>query len=46
MQGGQYPALAEVVAAGVFEGNESVDDDFAFGLERVLDGIEAHVDRG
>ena len=40
----RFPALAELVAAGVFE--PSSDDpgpnpDFEFGLARLLDGIEA-----
>ncbi|WP_049569628.1 TetR/AcrR family transcriptional regulator [Streptomyces sp. SBT349] len=39
---GTYPALARVVEAGVF-GPESTgaDEDFAYGLDFILDGIEA-----
>ncbi|RBM09002.1 TetR/AcrR family transcriptional regulator [Streptomyces sp. PT12] len=39
---GRYPALARVVEAGVF-GPESVgaEEDFAYGLDFILDGIEA-----
>jgi len=40
----RFPALTALVAAGVFEaGDESPDSEFEFGLERVLDGIEAFV---
>ncbi|GAB1513867.1 TetR/AcrR family transcriptional regulator [Actinophytocola sp. KF-1] len=40
----EYPALHAVVDAGTFDEDEGFDDldyDFRFGLERVLDGIEA-----
>lgn len=37
----RYPALAKLVAAGVFDSKEPLRDEFEFGLERVLDGIEA-----
>ncbi|MFI7680206.1 TetR/AcrR family transcriptional regulator [Actinophytocola sp. NPDC049390] len=39
-----YPALHAVVDAGTFDADEEFEDldyDFRFGLERVLDGIEA-----
>src|SRR3954454_16528277 len=36
-----YPSLGRAVAGGIFEDGSTPDDDFAFGLERVLDGIEA-----
>ena len=40
----RFPALAALVSAGVFEaGDDSPDSEFEFGLERVLDGIEAFV---
>lgn len=42
----EFPALHEVLAAGVFDGTEEDHDaDFRFGLERILDGIEVHVGR-
>jgi hypothetical protein len=41
----RFPALRRAVHAGIFdpEGDDS-DDDFRFGLQRVLDGIEHLVD--
>lgn len=32
-----FPAVRELIEAGTFQ---ETDDDFSFGLERVLDGIE------
>lgn len=44
---GRYPTLARLVSSGAFaapdEQPEQDDDDFGFGLARVLDGIEALV---
>ena len=40
-----YPALAAAVSHGIFEGGSTPDDDFAFGLERVLDGVGALIAR-
>lgn len=40
----RFPDLAPVIASGAYTSNEF--DDFAFGLERVLDGIERYIDRG
>jgi hypothetical protein len=37
----RFPALHEVLAAGVFDRADPPDDEFRFGLERILDGIEA-----
>lgn len=37
----EFPALRRAVDAGVFRAED--DDPFAFGLERVLDGIEVYV---
>jgi AcrR family transcriptional regulator len=37
----RFPALHEVLDAGVFERADPPDDEFRFGLERILDGIEA-----
>jgi AcrR family transcriptional regulator len=42
---GTYPALARAVAAGIFEDGSTPEDDFAFGLDRVLDGVEALIER-
>jgi AcrR family transcriptional regulator len=39
----RFPAIAAFVAAGVFDTADDPDDEFSFGLERVLDGIEALV---
>jgi AcrR family transcriptional regulator len=41
----QYPSLARAVASGIFEDGSTPEDDFAFGLDRVLDGIEALIAR-
>jgi AcrR family transcriptional regulator len=38
-----YPALNRVIAAGVFERADEPDNEFIFGLERILDGIEVLV---
>jgi AcrR family transcriptional regulator len=37
----RFPALHEVLQAGVFERADPPDDEFAFGLARILDGVEA-----
>jgi AcrR family transcriptional regulator len=37
---GRFPALAKFIAAGVFDRADDPDDEFIFGLERILDGIE------
>ena len=43
---GCYPRLAGIVASGVFnEPDSAYGEDFEFGLERVLDGIEVFVGR-
>jgi len=39
----RFPALAKFIAAGVFDVHDDPDDEFIFGLERILDGIEALV---
>jgi AcrR family transcriptional regulator len=39
----RFPAISRLVAAGVFDTADDPDDEFTFGLERVLDGIEALV---
>jgi Tetracyclin repressor-like, C-terminal domain len=39
----RFPALTRAVEAGVFDAPGVDDEDFEFGLERILDGIEALV---
>jgi hypothetical protein len=41
----RFPALHAVLDAGVFDRADPPDEEFAFGLERILDGIEALVTR-
>jgi AcrR family transcriptional regulator len=41
----RFPALHAVLAAGVFDEPYEGDDGFAFGLERVLDGIEILIEK-
>ena len=36
----RFPALARFIAAGVFEAADGPDDEFVFGLDRILDGVE------
>jgi AcrR family transcriptional regulator len=36
----QFPALTAFIAAGVFDVADGPDDEFIFGLDRILDGIE------
>lgn len=41
---GEHPAVARVVAAGVFDApDQGLDEDFEYGLRFMLDGIEARV---
>jgi AcrR family transcriptional regulator len=37
----RFPALTQFIAAGVFEAEDGPDDEFIFGLDRILDGLEA-----
>jgi AcrR family transcriptional regulator len=39
----RFPALHRVLASGVLDQDDPPDDEFVFGLERVLDGVEALV---
>ena len=39
----RFPALHRALASGVFDQDDPPDDEFVFGLERVLDGVEALV---
>ena len=39
----RFPELRKVIDAGVFDEPDEPDTEFVFGLERVLDGVEALV---
>ena len=39
----RFPALTAFIAAGVFDTFDDPDDEFIFGLDRILDGIEVLV---
>ncbi len=41
----RFPALAKFIAAGVFEAEDGPDDEFIFGLDRILDGVEVLIRR-
>jgi AcrR family transcriptional regulator len=42
----EFPALFEIIDSGIFEmEDEEPDWDFRFGLNRILDGVEAHAGR-
>jgi Tetracyclin repressor-like, C-terminal domain len=36
----RFPALTAFIAAGVFDAYDDPDDEFIFGLDRILDGVE------
>lgn len=40
----RFPALQAVLAAGVFDVADEPDKEFTFGLQRILDGMQALVD--
>jgi Tetracyclin repressor-like, C-terminal domain len=40
----RFPALTEFIASGVFDAEDGPDDEFIFGLDRILDGIEDLID--
>jgi AcrR family transcriptional regulator len=42
----RFPALTRFIAAGVFETYDDPDDEFVFGLERILDGAAVLVGAG
>ena len=42
----RFPALTAFLDAGVFDVADGPDDEFVFGLERILDGVAALVERG
>ncbi|MFD6417600.1 TetR/AcrR family transcriptional regulator [Streptomyces sp. NPDC060194] len=37
----RFPAVTRALASGVFDGADDPDHEFRFGLERILDGVEA-----
>jgi AcrR family transcriptional regulator len=41
----RFPALTAFIAAGVFEAADGPDDEFVFGLDRILDGVGLLVER-
>jgi AcrR family transcriptional regulator len=41
----RFPALTAFIAAGVFDAADGPDDEFVFGLDRILDGVGALVSR-
>jgi hypothetical protein len=41
----RFPALTTFIAAGVFEAADEPDDEFVFGLARILDGVGALLSR-
>ncbi|MFC8915812.1 TetR/AcrR family transcriptional regulator [Streptomyces sp. NPDC057116] len=41
----RYPAVARMLAAGVIDQPDDPDAEFRFGLDRVLDGVQALVDQ-
>jgi AcrR family transcriptional regulator len=43
IDGRRFPALSATMASGVFDQTGDVDEDFDFGLARILDGIEGLV---
>ncbi len=42
----RFPALTEFIASGVFDAADRPDDEFIFGLDRILDGIEVLIAAG
>ena len=45
VDGDRFPALQAVLDAGVFDRADPADDELAFGLDRILDGVEVLVRR-
>ncbi|MEH1166097.1 TetR/AcrR family transcriptional regulator [Micromonospora sp. CPCC 205539] len=41
----RFPALHRVLAAGIMNQDDDPDDEFTFGLDRILDGIETLIHR-
>ena len=42
----RFPALTAFIAAGVFEAEDGPDDEFIFGLDRILDGVAVLIEAG
>jgi AcrR family transcriptional regulator len=42
----RFPALTRFIAAGVFEFADDPDDEFIFGLDRILDGVAVLIEAG
>jgi hypothetical protein len=42
----RFPALTRFIAAGVFEAEDGPDDEFIFGLDRILDGVAVLIEAG
>jgi AcrR family transcriptional regulator len=40
-----YPTLAAMLASGIFEDQTTPEEEFEFGLELILDGVAAQIDR-
>lgn len=45
IEGRDFPALQRAIASGVIDADDDPNEEFVFGLERVLDGIDAHIAR-
>jgi len=41
----RFPALTAFIAAGVFDTADAPDDEFTFGLDRILDGVGVLIER-
>jgi AcrR family transcriptional regulator len=39
----RFPAISAAIASGIFDQQDEADADFTFGLERILDGVDALV---
>src|SRR4051794_30799718 len=39
-----FPAIRQAIASGAFDDDDDMDAEFTFGLERVLDGVEALIE--
>lgn len=45
IDGQDFPALQRAIASGVIGAEDEPDEEFTFGLERILDGIDSYVSR-
>ena len=46
IEGGDFPALAAAIASGALSDEDDPDNEFEFGLARILDGVAALIARG